>query len=86
MAEWLVNELNRPAPDPPPAAQIQNSTAHEYRVRLQEIVTLLRSVANIQPLFIYNNLKAMAVRGNGGQMARAEWLVKELNKPARERA
>lgn len=88
MAEWLVNELNRPAPDPPPAAQIQNSTAHEYRVpgapndvvrvfyltwsrspqELQEVVTAVRSIADAQRIFIYNNLKAMAVRGTPSRL------------------
>jgi hypothetical protein len=102
LVDWLVNELNRAAPEPPPAPQPQNSTAHEYRVAgaddvvrvfyitwsrqpqdLQEIATITRSVVGIRQLFTYTTLKAMTVRGTAAQVAIAEWLVNELNKPVR---
>jgi uncharacterized protein YukE len=54
------------------------STAQE----VQEIVTTVRSVADIRRVFVYNALNAVAVRGTGQQMSLAAWLVDQLNQPA----
>lgn len=95
MADWLVHQLDLPANGPfsgvheyrPPGASddvvrvfyvSHASTPQE----LQEIVTTLRSVADIPRLFVYNALKAVAARGTGQQMSLAAWMVDELNQPA----
>ena len=106
LAEWLVNELDKPTNRQALAPQSQNSAAHEYRpsgsgddvVRvfylthtetaqeLQEVATLVRSMADIRRLFTYNAPRALALRGTAGQIALAEWLVNELDKPTNRQA
>jgi hypothetical protein len=49
---------------------------------LQEIVTTLRSVADVRRLFVYNTLHAIAARGTSQQVALAAWLLDQLNQPA----
>jgi hypothetical protein len=53
---------------------------------LQEIVTLIRSVADIQRLFIYNRRRAIALRATAERVALAAWLVNELDKPTDQQA
>jgi hypothetical protein len=50
---------------------------------LQEVATTLRSVADIPRLFVYNALKAVAVRGTGQQISLAAWMVDQLDQPAK---
>lgn len=47
----------------------------------QELVTLVRALSDIGRTFTYVAPKAVAVRGTGEQMALAEWLFTELDKP-----
>jgi uncharacterized protein YukE len=54
------------------------STAQE----VQEIVTTVRSVADIRRMLVYNALNAVAVRGTNQQISLAAWLVDQLNQPA----
>jgi hypothetical protein len=49
-----------------------------------EAATLTRSIANLRQVFMYNALRAVAVRGNSGQVALAEWLFNQIDKPAKE--
>jgi len=49
---------------------------------LQEIVTVLRTVAEIQRIFLCNAPRSVALRGTADQMAVAEWLFNALDKPA----
>jgi len=48
---------------------------------LQEIVTLIRSIGDIQRLFLCNERRAVALRGTAEQVALAAWLVGQLDKP-----
>ena len=95
MAEWILNVLDRPVDQQPPAK-------HEYRaaeagndvVRVfyttplmsaqdfQELATQVRSIANIRRVFTYFSTRALTVRGTAAQIAMADWLVAELNKPS----
>lgn len=48
---------------------------------VQEVATLVRSMAQIRRLFTYNAPRALALRGTAGQIAMAEWLFHELDRP-----
>jgi hypothetical protein len=58
----------------------------ESEQHVQEIATVVRSVGDIRWLFIYPPPKVMAVRGTAGQIAMAEWLINELDKPVKKAA
>jgi hypothetical protein len=49
---------------------------------LQEIVTALRTVAEIQRIFSCNATRALALRGTADQMVQAEWLLNALDRPS----
>jgi len=98
LAQWLANELDRPASGSPPV----NSSAHEYRIpgssddvvrvfsishsanpqNLQEIATVIRTIADIPRAFTYAAPPALAVRGTAAQIALSAWLIDDLDKPA----
>jgi hypothetical protein len=59
----------------------RNSGLWRTRAGLQEIVTSIRSVADIQRLFIYNRRRAVVLRATAERAALAAWLVSELDKP-----
>ena len=95
VADWLVHQVDQPANGPfsgvheyrPPAGSDDvvrvfyvNHAARPQE--LQEIVTAVRSVADIQRVFVYNPLRAAVVRGTGQQISLAVWLVDQLNQPA----
>ncbi|MGA2589592.1 MAG: cohesin domain-containing protein [Bryobacteraceae bacterium] len=51
---------------------------------LQEIVTAVRSVADIQRLFVYNAQNAIIARGEADKIALAEKIIRDLDKPKSE--
>ena len=51
---------------------------------LQEIVTAVRSVADIQRLFVYNAQNAIIARGEADRIALAEKIIHDLDKPKSE--
>lgn len=90
---WLVNQLDQPVGSPSPApnemqtssgeiARVFNLTNPQTPQQLQEIVTMIRSIADIQRLFIYNARKTIAMRTTPDRLALAEWLVKHLELPS----
>ena len=52
----------------------------------QEMVTSVRSIVDMRWTFTYNALRAVTVRGTAGQVALAEWLYSELDKPTNGQA
>jgi hypothetical protein len=57
--------------------------AHAETVQnLQEMATVIRAIADILRLFTFSAPRAIALRGTSGQLALAEWLFDELDKPA----
>jgi general secretion pathway protein D len=60
---------------------ITNATSVQ---EFQEIATAIRTVADIRRVFTYNAQKALIVRGTVDQMALAEKLVHDLDKPKSE--
>ncbi len=49
---------------------------------IQAIAVAIRTVAEIQRLFICTAPRALALRGTASQIGLAEWLIKKLDKPA----
>ncbi len=92
LAEWLFGELDRSKDQSPVTREYRVPGGGEDLVRvfyltnastpveLQEVATLVRSMSDIRRLFTYNAPRALVVRTTSGQMALAEWLIKELDK------
>lgn len=92
LAAWIVDQLNLPAQAAAPSpheytlpgddvARVFELSHHQTMQQLQEIVTLIRSTADIQRLFIYNDRRAVILRATAERVALAAWLVSELDKP-----
>jgi hypothetical protein len=91
LASWLIQRLDLPPNTPLGGVNEYRSPDSDAVVRvfyannaatpqaLQEIVTTIRSLGDIQRLFVYNSLHAVAARGTAGQIALAAWLVDQLN-------
>ncbi|HTS64759.1 MAG TPA: hypothetical protein VMH28_22200 [Candidatus Acidoferrales bacterium] len=96
LADWLIGELDRP--DAPAAqtphdyraafdaradtAQVIFLANTANPQALQEIINATRSVSDVQRVFPYNSLKALSLRGSAEQIALADWVIRELDKPA----
>ncbi|HTM48980.1 MAG TPA: hypothetical protein VL285_09880 [Bryobacteraceae bacterium] len=95
-AEWLLGQWNSSGPsrqDQENAAARQYRLSSEDIVRvfrlahaptpraLQEVATIVRSIADIRRLFTYNAPSVMTVRGDAARIALAEWLVNQLDQP-----
>ena len=97
LAEWLLSEMDRPASLPPaPVPAVHPYTNERGQgevvrvfslayavspVNLQELTNLLRSTSDMQRVFPYNTLKVLVARGSADQMALADWLVQQLDRP-----
>ena len=95
LAEWLVNELDGTSPGSNPArreyrppgagddvVQIFYLRNMETARDLQEAATVVRSIAEIRRLIVYNTRSAVTVRGTKDQVALAAWLFQELDRPS----
>jgi hypothetical protein len=98
LADWLLSELDtaeqsRPNPvmhdhsgssNPRvgTAAQVFFLAHTETPLAMQEIVNLTRSLADIQRVFPVNHPRALALLGSPDQVAFADWLLTQLDKPA----
>ena len=95
VASWLVQQLDLPAAAAsagvheyrPPASDDDVVRVfylqHAPRPQdLQEIVTAIRSVADVQRLFVCNRLKAIIARASNQRIALSAWMVDQLDLPA----
>lgn len=93
LAAWLVSQLDtRDLPAAPPQYNIAGSpngsveifflTNTPSQAPLNEFVTTLRVVADVQQIFTYSPSHAIAVRGSADKMQLTEWLVKQMDVPA----
>jgi hypothetical protein len=71
-----------------PAALDKNGVARVYIVNhienpeaLQQLVRDVRSSTGIQRAYPVNQPKALAIRGTGDQIARADQIIKERDRP-----
>jgi hypothetical protein len=96
LAEWLFSRLDKPIdpltakaaayefPEPGgavDAVRVFYFTHEESPDNLQQMINLIRTTADIQRIFSYNPRRAIALRGTAAQVAVAEWLFGELEKP-----
>jgi hypothetical protein len=96
LAEWLFGRLDKPIdtqtvkpaayefPSPSgaiDAVRVLHFTQDQMSEDFQEIINLIRSIADIQRVFSYGPRAAIVLRGSPAQIALAEWLFGELNKP-----
>jgi hypothetical protein len=96
MAEWLIRQLDVPAPNAQPQQFVPGGAGNDFvRVyfthaatpqALQEIVTTIRSVADLQRLFINNALHAVVLRGGAAEVELADWLIQKLDLPGQNSA
>jgi len=98
MAEWVLNELDQPPPPPAekplvhefhPAGGGDDMVARVFFMAhtrtpqgIQEIVNLIRTMADVQRFYPVNQTMAVVMRGSVAQGALAEWLFNELDRPA----
>lgn len=91
MAAWLFNELDQPGqtansreyqtPGRDDVVRIFDLAHTGNAQDLQDIVTQIRASTNTQRAFSYGSRMGLALRGTAAQMALAEHLVQELDKP-----
>ena len=62
--------------------RVFNLTQTETVQEFQEVATTLRTIADLRPLSADSAQRSLAVRGPADQVALAQWLVSELDKPA----
>ena len=101
LAEWLFNQLDKAVPQPGqhtaspeyhftdrfnPVVRVFNLAHADSPAILQETINLMRGITDIQRAFPVTDLRTMAVRGTASQIAMAEWLFNELDKPAGDSA
>lgn len=94
LAQWIFDQADAPNPASPAKHEFRLSGGTENVVRLmylhtpataqefQEIVTAVRTVADIRRVFTYNAPMAVVMRGSDDQIALADWLLNELDQPA----
>ena len=93
-AEWLLPRIDKAAGDDDiheyglpsgdmgrvifvPAAQTPQA--------LQELVTILRTVADVQKIFVSTPNHAIALRAPAWQMAFAAWIIDQVNQPGQQK-
>jgi hypothetical protein len=92
MAEWMIHELEQPTPAagvhelrmPGGGDDVLRVFYLQYGrspSEIQELTTLIRSIANIPRLFLYHPQSAIAMRGTGQQLGMAEWMLAQLDSP-----
>ena len=86
LAEWVCSAI-----DAPQAGGSQYQLAGDKVARvfyfshvntpkgLQELINVVRAIADVNRIMPYNAARAVVVRGNGDQMRLTEWLVQELD-------
>jgi type II secretory pathway component GspD/PulD (secretin) len=89
LGEWVFRQLDQPI-DSPTVPQFRipggkDEVVEVIRLSLannpqyiQEMLTILRTVADIQKIFNYTPVAAIALRGKSGEVAMSEWLVHQL--------
>ncbi|HUE03319.1 MAG TPA: hypothetical protein VMR62_27400 [Bryobacteraceae bacterium] len=93
LAAWIMDQLNQPenapAPEPHEFRISENDVARVFELAnspnpqaMQEITTLIRAVADMQRIFVYNARKSLVLRGPADRVSLASWLVSELDRPA----
>jgi hypothetical protein len=94
IADWLFTEMDRSAAPDSVTKQfsVSNNADDVARVfyapntatiqNFYEVLTTIRTIADIRLVCGYDSTRAMAVRGTADQIAATDWLIHELDQPA----
>jgi hypothetical protein len=94
MTAWLVPQLDQADPTKPSSAAGEYSAGADDVMRVfylantqtvqdfQEIANATRTTIEIRRMFTVNSPRAVLIRSTSDQMAMAQWLLGELDKPA----
>jgi hypothetical protein len=52
---------------------------------MQELLTILRTVADVQKIFTFTSNQAIVLRGPDWQVAFAEWIIDQINQPVQQK-
>jgi len=95
-ADWVMDELDR-ASGPESQVFHEYTVNFDRRANIakvlflanartppaiQELVNATRSISDLQRVFPYHSLRALALRGPAEDVALAEWVIKQLDQPA----
>jgi hypothetical protein len=92
MAEWLLEQLDKTPGRTPSETPEYHSTQKDDNLAVfylnhirgprgvQEAVTVLRTVADLQKVFSYGALNALAVRAPAAQMTLVKWMIQAMDK------
>jgi hypothetical protein len=92
LAAWLMEQLDQPADAAAPSpheyklsgddvARVFDLANQRNPLQLQELATLIRSIADMQRLFVCSRRRSVVLRGPAERVALSAWLVAELDKP-----
>lgn len=93
LMEWMAAQLDprAGAPPTPNSYDVPDGTADVVRVRhlvhsgtpqkLQEVMTLIRTMTDIRRVFPVQSRSAISWRGTADQIRLVEWLTRELDQP-----
>jgi hypothetical protein len=97
LAEWMFTELDAPHTQSAAVRQTRIGSDAESTVRIfylhntptvqdfQEVVTAIRTIADVRRVFTYSSPRAMIARTTPEQMGLAAWLVEQLDRPAEQK-
>ena len=94
LAQWMLGELDRPGGETalheyPMAngevARVNFLTNVPNAQPMQEVLTVLRTVADLQKVFNFTSRQAIVLRGGEGTVAFSEWIVDQLNLPSQQK-
>lgn len=90
-AEWALPQIDRPAGDTATheytltsgdTARVRFMRADAKPQDIAELLTILRTVADVQKIFAFNPNHAMVLRGPEWEVAFSDWIFDQLNQPA----
>ncbi len=94
VADWLIQELDRPQPDPSSAHEFRAPGASDEAIKIffadpktgiQEFIDMVsatRTLSGLSITFPYPANKAVVSRGSADQLALTDWLIQEFEQPA----
>ncbi|MGB7760696.1 MAG: hypothetical protein WBL61_12760 [Bryobacteraceae bacterium] len=93
LTEWLVNQLDHPAPrshqpavydqagTPEPAVRVFGLAEIDTKEGFEEITGAMRTIGESYRTYICKAQRALVMRGTADQAALAEWLLNQLDQP-----
>ena len=95
-AEWIIDQIQQKPDSTPHEFTVGGpdfrGLGHGARVnflsnvtsprQMQEVLTVLRTVGDIQKVFSYSDRHALVLRAGDSDLQRAEWLIRQLDLPA----